>query len=213
MTQGQGQLSKKAKKKRKFYLEDFESHFNLKYLKHNKINDKRLKTWDILKDKEYTINPGLNDRLEKRYGHLIDEGYCAKTYIRWINKQVEYGAYADQDIKRGEMVCEYTGIIEQETAGDENLYLWDYPTILKEKNKKVTFCINAEKSGNIARFINHSLRKYQNVGIQIIPSNKFWHVVYIAQKDIKKDEQLLTYYGIQYWKDRQILPAQLTPSM
>ena len=211
MTQALCTTSKKRDKK--FYRKDFESHFCIQYLEQNIIKDKRLKKWDIHKDKEYTINPGLNDRLEERYGTLINDAYVAKMYIKWINKQVSYGAYADQDIERGEMVCEYTGVVELETKGDDNLYLWDYPTILKEENKRIRFCVNAEKAGNFARFINHSLRKYQNVGIQMIPSNNLWHVVYIAQKDIKRGEQLLTYYGMQYWKDRKIVPARLTPWM
>lgn len=209
MTQGRCTILNKSA--RKFYREDFESHFCIRYLEHSIIKDPRLKNWDICNDKEYTINPDLNDRLEERYGPLINEGYTAKICIRWINKKVSYGAFAEQDIERGEMVCEYTGIVELEEKGDDNLYLWDYPTVLKEKNKRIRFCVNAEKAGNYARFINHSLRKYQNVGIQMIPSRNLWHVVYIAQKDIKKGEQLLTYYGMQYWRDRKIVPTPLTP--
>lgn len=212
------QCTRSNKNKKKFHRDDFETQFCVRYLEYNELGDKKLKKWDIKKDKEYTINPGLNEKLEKRYGQQIVDRYCAKIYIKWINRQVEYGAYADQDIMRGDMVTEYTGIIEREVMGNDNLYLWDYPTIIKEKqkngkNKNIKFCVNAEKVGNFARFINHSMRKYQNVGIQIIPSNGLWHVVYIARRDIKKGEQLLTYYGMEYWKDRKIVPALLTPDM
>ena len=38
-----------------------------------------------------------------------------------------------------------------------------------------------------------------------------WHVVYVAKKKIKKGQQLLTYYGTQYWQDRQIVPHPIEP--
>lgn len=206
------------KKNKKYYHKDFKPVFKINYLKHNKITDKRLLRWNIKEDAEYSINPGLNDRLEEKYGSLIDKGYHADMYVGWINNTVGYGAYAEQDIKKGDMVIEYVGIVEEDTPFDEdNLYLWDYPTIMyktKPGNKrrtKIKFCINAEKSGNMARFINHSLRKYQNVGIQIVPRKKYWHVIYVAKKDIKKGQQLLTYYGLEYWRDRKIVPAVIHP--
>lgn len=204
----------------KFYRADFKIKFGVRYITHNEIKDPRIKNWDILTDKEYSINPGLNDRLEKKYGTFIAQGYCADMHVKWINKKVEYGAYTEQDIKRGEMVTEYTGIVEEDTPFDQdNLYLWDYPTIIyknvpgKKRRKKIKFCVNAEKVGNFARFINHSLRKYQNVGIQIVPHNNKWHVIYVARRDIKKGEQLLTYYGLEYWRDRKIIPEVIVPSL
>lgn len=204
--------------KKFYYQKDFKSKFNVEYLVGSYTNNEQLKNWDIRKDKEYTVNPGLNDQLEKRYGALIEMGYTAKIGVKLVSKQVGYGAYAQQDIKKGDMICEYTGIIEQEAYGNDNLYLWDYPTILYEntatgRRKKITFCVNAEKTGNVARFINHSLRKYQNVGIELIPFNNLWHVVYLAKKDIKNGEQLLTYYGKQYWKDRNIVPFTILPTL
>ncbi len=203
--------------KKCYYEKDFEDKFKVTHLMHSILVDERLKKWDIKKDKEYTINPVLNDQLEKRYGSLIEIGYTAKMSVKLVNKQVGYGAYAEQLISKGDMICEYTGIVEQETYGSDNLYLWDYPTILFEKTasgrrKKITFCVNAEKSGNIARFINHSLRKYQNVGIELIPFDGSWHVVYLAKRDIYPGEQLLTYYGTQYWRDRNIVPFTILPT-
>lgn len=206
--------------KKKLYKDDLEAHFNIRYLTHCELKDPRLLKWDIFTDKEYTNNQTLNDRLAMRYGHLIEEGYIAPMYIKWVNKTVEYGAYADRDIKRGELITEYTGILEEDIYfDDDNLYLWDYPTIFyeeqpgKKRRKKIKFCVNAEKTGNFARFINHSLKKYQNVGTMIAPHNNLWHVLYIAQKDIQKGQQLLTHYGSAYWQDRKIVPFPITPNM
>lgn len=204
-------------KKAKLYLKDIANHFSLEYLTHCKIADKRLKTWDIKQDKEYTINPKLNDKLTELYGEKIKEGYVAPLFIKWVNKMVEYGAFADARIQRGEMICEYTGIVEEDTGDEDNLYLWDYPTVMyatlanKKTRKKIKFCIDAQKAGNVARFINHTTRLYQNVGVQIVPAQNLWHVIYIAKKDIKKGEQLLTHYGVDYWRDRQIVPQPIKP--
>lgn len=216
-----GTGSKKSlSKKQKLYRKDFESHFGIRYIEHNEITEKRLVKWDITQDHEYSINPALNERYEKKYKNQIEQGYHAPMYIKYINKIIEYGAYAESFIKRGDMVIEYTGIVEIDNIFDEdNLYLWDYPTIFvdtvpgKKRRKKVKFCINAEKVGNYARFINHSHRKYQNVGIRIVPCNGKWHVLYIAKKDINPGEQLLTYYGMGYWRDRKIVPFTITPDM
>ena len=204
---------------KKIYQNEFETFFTLKYLQHNQVNDSRILSWDITKDKEYTINPGLNNRLTEKYGELIKIGYQAPMFVKWINAKGGYGAYADTKLKKGDMVIEYTGIVEAETPiiDEDNFYLWTYPTILyqtepgKTRRKKIEFCINAEKAGNFARFINHSLRKYQNVAIQLVPYNNMWHVVYIAQRDIRKGEQLLTHYGIGYWRDRKIVPLVILP--
>lgn len=203
---------------KKLYRKDFKSIFKVDYLPQNKIIDNRILKHDIHKDKEYIINPGLNDKLTKKYGPYIEKNYEADMYVKWVNKKVEYGAFAQQDIKKGDMVTEYTGIVQEDVPFDEdNLYLWDYPTIFyhtlpnRKRRKKINFCINAEKAGNFARFINHSLRKYQNVAIQIVAYGNFWHVLYIAKRDISKGEQLLTYYGLEYWKDRKIVPEVIVP--
>lgn len=203
---------------KKLYHKDFKKVFGITYLPCNRIADNRLLKWNIQTDDEYTINPGLNDRLEKKYGKQIDQNYEAAMYVKWINGKVGYGAYAEQEIKKGDMVTEYTGIVEEDSPFDEdNLYLWNYPTVMyqnipgKKRRKKIMFCVNAEKHGNFARFINHSLRKYQNVGIQIVPRKDQWHVIYVAKRDIKKDEQLLTYYGTEYWRDRKIVPEVIFP--
>ena len=212
--------AQRISKTRRFYKEDFESEFNIRYLDRCEVKDSRLLTWDIYQDKEYTVNPRLNDRLAELYGPQVEAGYSAPMYIKWVNKVVQYGAYAEKALKKGDMVAEYTGILEEDVYfDDDNLYLWDYPTFLykqepgKKRRKKITFCVNAEKAGNFCRAINHSLRKYQNVGTIVLPYNNLWHVVYIAQRDIAKGEQLLTHYGMAYWQDRKIVPFPITPDM
>jgi hypothetical protein len=212
-------MSQKApiNRTKKFSIEEIEKHFGTRYLVHNEIKPTLLKSWDITKDKEYLINVGLNERLEKKYSEQIAAGYVAPLYIKWVNKMVEYGAFANADLERGDMVCEYTGILCEDSGDVDNLYLWDYPTFFfktipgKKRRKKTKFCIDAQEAGNIARFINHTTHQYQNVGVQIVPAQGFWHVVYVARRPIKKGQQFLTHYGVEYWRDRQIVPVPIKP--
>ncbi len=203
--------------KKKLYAQDFQEVFNIPYLEQNIIRAEELVDWDLKQDKEYKVNPKLNDNLEKKYGPLLDASHTAPVYIKWVNKMVEYGVFAEKNIKKGDLICEYTGILCRETPEIDNAYLWDYPTVImedvpgKKRRKKHKFCIDAGASGNYARFINHTQRIYQNVTTQILPSQGLWHVAYIAQKDIDKGQQLLTHYGIGYWRDRQIVPRPLKP--
>ncbi len=210
-------MKKKPSPTKKFYAQDFQEQFGIPYFEHNKVITPELLSWDITQDKEYSINKRLNEKLTSKYGELIAEGYTCPMYIKWVNKTVEYGVFAEADLKLGDMVAEYTGVLCYDSANNDNPYVWDYPTFRYEtvpgkvRRKKIKYCIDAEKSGNYARFINHTHRKYQNVGIHITAAQGFWHVVYVAQKPIFKGQQLLTYYGMQYWRDRQIMPAPLLP--
>lgn len=205
-------------KYKKIYPADFKKILNIEYLDCLHVKTNKLKNWDIYKDKEYTNNPELNNKLADMFGALIDEKYQAPIYMQWINKTVKYGVFAESFIKKGQMICEYTGYLEIDDNTDStNLYLWEYPTILyetvpgKSRRKKTMFCVNAEKAGNFARGINHTIKKHQNVGIVMVPYKNLWHVVYRAQKDILPGQQLLTHYGKKYWQDLNVVPAVLVP--
>lgn len=208
--------SKKPSKK-KLYEADFKDLLNITYTPALKVVAPELKKHDIKTDREYTANPKINEKLEELYGSLIDQSFVSPMHIRWINKTVGYGVFSEVDLERGDMVCEYTGILCQDIADDENGYIWDYPTHRfetipgKKRRKKIKYCIDALTEGNFARFINHTIRKYQNVGVVIVPRNNLWHVIYVAKKSIKKGQQLLTYYGTDYWRDRQIVPTPIEP--
>ena len=205
-------------KHKKIYPADFQEVLGIKYLDSLVVKTDKLKNWDIYKDKEYTNNPGLNDKLAIIFGALIDEKYQVPMHMKWINKTVQYGVFAERLIKKGEMVCEYTGHLEVDTQREvDNLYVWEYPSVIyetvpgKTRRKKVAFCINAEKIGNFARGINHTIKKHQNVDVAMVPYKGLWHVIYRAKKDILPGQQLLTHYGKSYWQDLSIAPAVLIP--
>ena len=202
---------------KKLYAADFKTLLDIAYLPELKVTAKELHTHNIHKDFEYTANPKLNQKLEEQYGALIDQSFVIPMHIKWINKTVGHGVFTEIDLKRGDMVCEYTGVLCQDVADDENGYIWDYPTFNyevvpgKKRRKKIRYCIDALQEGNFARFINHTIRKHQNVGVCIVPRNNLWHVIYVARKTIKAGQQLVTFYGTDYWRDRQIVPTPIIP--
>ena len=82
----------------------------------------------------------------------------ALTYIQKIDDSVGYGLFAFKDIRALEIIGEYTGVLS--TSWDEgpsdqsdfNPYLLKYPV-------DFLCAIDAQKSGNETRFINHSSKK------------------------------------------------------
>ncbi len=203
---------------KKYYKHDFKEVFNIDYLDNLSVFAKELLDHDIFTDKEYKSNVSLNDKLNSLYGQKIQDSYCNDLSIKWVNKFVEYGVFAENDISKNDMICEYTGVLRSDNIHDDsNLYVWDYPTFRyeykdgKKRRSKIVYCVDAQKSGNYARFINHTQRRYQNVGVQMIMQGGLWHVIYVAKKNIKKGQQLLTFYGVEYWRDRKINPIAILP--
>ncbi len=44
--------------------------------------------------------------------------------------------------------------------------------------------------------------------MQFIPQGGIWHAVYLANRPIKKGEQVLTNYGSRYWSGSRGAPVQ-----
>ena len=102
------------------------------------------------------------------------------------------GLFADENIKKGERVIEYTGKILSSKEADERggKYLF-------EVNSKKT--IDGSGRENKARYINHSCRP--NCEIEIEKGKVF---VY-SKKNIKEGEELSYDYGKEYF-DEYIKP-------
>lgn len=146
----------------------------------------------------------------KKYGKRIAKGYEAPWYLRCIDDQIGHGAFADADIEEGQMIGEYTGIVI-ETSKAKKLdmsYAWTLVPPAQHTNRAETFFVDAKLAGNFVRFINHS--SYPNVKPCIVYSGGAWHMIYVAAKPIKKDEQLLVDYGAGYWNVKTCKPVELS---
>ena len=96
-------------------------------------------------------------------------------------------------------MCEYVGelISDAEAEQRENdSYLFDL-----ENRDGDTFCIDANKFGNVTRFINHSCAP-NLVPVKVFTSHqdlRFPHIAMFASKDIKKGDVLGFDYGEKFW--------------
>lgn len=149
---------------------------------------------------EKNPNPRFNP---DHYIDAINNHYEALVSIAFINDDVGYGVFAEQDIKKGQMIGEYTGIVKKVNFSNKPQdydYAWGFPPPTKG-------IIDAKDAGNFTRFINHSNRP--NIDMAYVPINNRWHLAYVANQDIKKDQQLLANYGRPYWRGRGIRPYDL----
>ncbi len=141
------------------------------------------------------------DRKQKWLGVLfapeIEQGREVDALIQWIDSKMGYGVFATKDLPPFTYVGEYTGEVrKRKWADNQNYYCYDYAI-----GEKSPFLIDAEKSGNLTRFINHS--RTPNLEPISVLSGALMHVILLTTRWIKKDEQLTYDYGPEYWKKRK----------
>ena len=133
---------------------------------------------------------------------IIQKGITKKLIVKFINKTKGYGVFADEDIKKGEFICEYIGVIISKDQAERKILLNhkkrkpNYILQVKENYEKVimTTYIDAEEYGNVGRFINHSCEP--NMNFEFIRIKHFIpHVAFFSMKDIKKGEELTFCYS------------------
>ena len=185
---------------------DFFKSQGLVYLDHPEVVSSVAKSLPVEQTERYLANPKHFAGLGKRYGRLVAQGYMAPLSIRFINDQIGYGVFAEADIAEGEMVGEYTGQINDTATLKTTKYTWVYPVTHDQRGKPVSLSLDALKFGNEMRYVNHDYKP--NAAMQTIPQGGIWHIVYIANRPIKKGEQILTNYGTGYWGGSRGAPFQ-----
>jgi hypothetical protein len=102
-----------------------------------------------------------------------------------------YGVVAKSYIFAGDDVIEYVGVVT-EKPGEE------YTMALSTQCSPPLF-IDAEKRGNLSRFINHTCdRDLQNVEIKRRSYSGSWRIFLVATRDIAPGERVLVNYGETY---------------
>lgn len=188
----------------KLYKEDL-GIFNFKYINHLEYADE-CEGFPALDEKKLTKT---EKQLVKKYGNLVAKGYEAPWYLQYINEQIGHGAFADEDIEEGQMIGEYTGTVIQRMKSKDFDFSYGWSLIAPEyhRDSVPAFFVDARKSGNFTRFINHSC--YPNVSAIVIYSQEAWHMVYVASRLIKSGEQLLVNYGAGYWSHKTCQPIEI----
>jgi hypothetical protein len=121
----------------------------------------------------------------------MQQGKGSKLVIKSFGNKGS-GLVAEENIKIGSFVIEYTGeiISEEEKKRREERHRGTY--IFDACN----YFIDRSKIGNRARFINHSCRP--NCYAHLIDVNGNMRIGSFAQKTIKKGQEISIYYGDDY---------------
>lgn len=102
----------------------------------------------------------------------------------------QYGLFAAKNFQKFDVLGQYTGEVVSFSEG----------------GKYVAYCdkcnIDANKIGNEFRYINdyQNIAEEPNTTLRITYIDKKPRVLFVVTKDIKEDEEILTYYGKDYWK-------------
>jgi len=134
-------------------------------------------------------------------GELLT-GRFPSMELRWVNKEVGYGLFSIESLKKGTFITEYVGGVKHHLKSyfSSNDYLWEYGN---ERRERTGYQINAKKKGNLGRFINHSDNRNCEPRATLI--NGLLRIFFIAIKEIPKDDQISINYGINYWRRRKKL--------
>ena len=144
------------------------------------------------------LNPGSvlsqNSNANPLYSDQIRQAVTANIYIGKVSDQVGFGVFAAEEIQPGQMIGEYTGLARLKKESDcSNAYIFNYVH---------NAIIDASKRGNSMRFVNHSSRN-PNASYKRVFVDGVEHVIFLAERQIAVDEQILFDYGEDYWTSRE----------
>lgn len=203
-------------KNRKLYAQDFKA-LGVEYLACLRTNVDKTK---IIPLSQYSLKRGKNkcellrEPQQKNLQAQINHQFQTPIYLKYINDIVGFGAFADASIKELDLVGEYTGYLCVEQEFDQEVdatYSIDVGNFYKDELGTGTqLYVDARKSGNFMRFMNHSYEPNVHSLSVYNPSDGLWHVMMYANRYIPKDSQLLIDYGSGFWKSQGIEPVDLT---
>jgi len=136
--------------------------------------------------------------LGDHYGDRLREGFIHDVSIRWVDDEMQYGLFAENEIPRNAFLGEYTGLIKPCTifSGDVNEYCFRYPLY---NQKFIVYTIDAKMQGNEMSFINHS--NSPNCEAVVAFYDDLFHMCLRALNPIKKGDQLFFDYGNEKWSE------------
>lgn len=177
-------------------IKELERSLSFEYLPSLIFQNSALQQHLFEQAKEREIRP-LHLENGARFKKEIEESYIAPVSVRWIDPEIGFGLFAEVDLEEGTYIGEYVGEVR---PNNNHLflsdYLYSYP-ILDEIGRN--YVIDAHK-GCLTRFINHSYQP--NLDSPYAFVDGFYHMILLANRPIKKGEQLSFNYGKNYWAIR-----------
>ena len=127
-----------------------------------------------------------------------------------------HGVIARCDIAKGTVVCTYTGVSDSHLyQNNRSQYVLTVPWVNPETKQTEPFWIidSVDKDNTAGRYINDPLGtgKSANVLFTTLPHTVHpvlthrYYINVVACKDIKKGEELLVEYGVEYWRTGRIM--------
>lgn len=130
---------------------------------------------------------------------------CSCYELRYISPDVGFGVFSRESIKKGDVISLYSGIMTVHKP-DSLEYAFE------KKLDILNLYLDALQHGNLVRFANHapSASHHEkhlltaNLDAVTYYVNGIQFVLYTANKEIKKGEQLLVNYGTNFFNDLPI---------
>ena len=178
------------------------TNLGLRHITANEILYPEIKEYDLRKSTYYMDNYDEFIHLEKEYGEQLKNYYHAPLYVKKADNNIGYGLFADKSLIRGDLIGQYTGIVQEASTYDDSNedistgteFAWDYPD---EIPGLPPLEINAGNAGSILRFTNHSFMPNLRVEHTVIGNE--WMIFFVADMNIEADTQLFCDYGDDYW--------------
>ncbi|XP_065200646.1 histone-lysine N-methyltransferase EHMT1 isoform X2 [Planococcus citri] len=129
---------------------------------------------------------------------VVQHGITGRFQL-FRTKEKGWGVSTLRLIPKGTYVCEYIGEIITDTEADtrqDDSYLFDL-----DNRDGETYCIDAFRYGNIARFINHSCVP-NLLPVRVFIDHQDLHfprIAFFANRDIQPYEELGFDYGEKFW--------------
>eukprot|EP00096_Caligus_rogercresseyi_P001210 TRINITY_DN1190_c0_g1_i3.p1 TRINITY_DN1190_c0_g1~~TRINITY_DN1190_c0_g1_i3.p1 ORF type:complete len:1358 (-),score=455.16 TRINITY_DN1190_c0_g1_i3:220-4293(-) len=145
----------------------------------------------------FECNDLCNCNVSTCHNRVIQHGVTSRMIV-FRTENMGWGVRALKDIAKGTFVCEYVGEIISDSEADtrEDSYLFDL-----DYREGETYCIDANRFGNIARFINHSCNP-SLTPVKVFSDHqdlRFPHIALFANRDIPKGTELGFDYGEKFW--------------
>lgn len=188
--------------------EDIEDAFDIQY-----INDLCPQSSNVLVKVKKRVQRKMLPLYNKKqnrwmlalYGEKLKKKAEISFYLKKVNPLIGYGVFAKHDIPYLSYIGEYTGELRRRRHFKDkgNDYIFGYMA----GKLGTPWVIDAQKKGNFTRFINHSF--YPNINSRGVVIDGVYHVIFFANKTIKKGDQLTYDYGPTYWTSKRPYPQEL----
>ncbi|XP_051167228.1 histone-lysine N-methyltransferase EHMT2 [Leptopilina boulardi] len=146
----------------------------------------------------FECNPSCDCNKITCINRVVQHGTTQRFQL-FRTKEKGWGLRTLKHIPKGTYVCEYVGEIISDSEADhreDDSYLFDL-----DNRDGETYCIDARRYGNVARFINHSCAP-NLLPVRLFVEHQDLHfprIAFFANQNIEADEELGFDYGEKFW--------------